>query len=81
MCSAVMEDANRAIEMKNGTSVGGRTIGVKHAMHRASLEQRRSKATQGYDHGILVSYVLVHHILMNAFKFLLKFYPTFSPIN
>lgn len=43
---AVMEDANRAIEMKNGTSVGGRKIGVKHAMHRASLEQRRSKATQ-----------------------------------
>lgn len=43
---AVMEDANRAIEMKNVTSVGGRKIGVKHAMHRASLEQRRSKATQ-----------------------------------
>ncbi|KAH9696355.1 hypothetical protein KPL71_023146 [Citrus sinensis] len=43
---AVMEDANRAVEMKNGTSVGGRKIGVKHAMHRASLEQRRSKVTQ-----------------------------------
>ncbi|KAL5790992.1 hypothetical protein ACOSQ2_005880 [Xanthoceras sorbifolium] len=43
---AVIEDANRAIEMKNGSSVGGRKIGVKHAMHRASLEQRRSKATQ-----------------------------------
>ncbi|XP_031273863.1 RNA-binding protein 28 [Pistacia vera] len=43
---AVMEDANRAIEMKNGSSVGGRKIGVKHAMHRASLEQRRSKAAQ-----------------------------------
>lgn len=45
--SAVTEDANRAIELKNGSSVGGRKIGVKHAMHRASLEQRRSKATQG----------------------------------
>ncbi|GMI88149.1 hypothetical protein like AT2G21440 [Hibiscus trionum] len=43
---AVAEDANRAIELKNGSSVGGRKIGVKHAMHRASLEQRRSKATQ-----------------------------------
>ncbi|XP_044490540.1 RNA-binding protein 28 isoform X2 [Mangifera indica] len=43
---AVMEDANRAIEMKNGSSVGGRKIGVKHAMHRAPLEQRRSKAAQ-----------------------------------
>ncbi|KAA3454213.1 RNA-binding protein 28 isoform X1 [Gossypium australe] len=43
---AVAEDANRAIELKNGSSVGGRKIGVKHAMHRASLEQRRIKATQ-----------------------------------
>ncbi|XP_071697107.1 uncharacterized protein [Rutidosis leptorrhynchoides] len=40
---AVTEDANRAIELKNGSSVGGRTIGVKQAMHRAPLEQRRSK--------------------------------------
>lgn len=62
ICSAVMEDANRAVEMKNGTSVGGRKIGVKHAMHRASLEQRRSKVTQGYEHGLLVSYVSLHHI-------------------
>ncbi|XWS54954.1 hypothetical protein CRYUN_Cryun10bG0133800 [Craigia yunnanensis] len=43
---AVTEDANRAIELKNGSSVGGRKIGVKQAMHRAPLEQRRSKATQ-----------------------------------
>ncbi|XVE67017.1 hypothetical protein DITRI_Ditri08aG0126400 [Diplodiscus trichospermus] len=43
---AVTEDANRAIELKNGSSVGGRKIGVKHAMHRAPLEQRQSKATQ-----------------------------------
>ncbi|KAK4757226.1 hypothetical protein SAY87_007353 [Trapa incisa] len=43
---AVAEDANRAIELKNGSSVGGRKIGVKHAMHRASLEQRRSKANE-----------------------------------
>ncbi|XP_062076844.1 uncharacterized protein LOC133781780 [Humulus lupulus] len=43
---AVTEDANRAIELKNGSSVGGRKIGVKHAMHRPSLEQRRSKTSQ-----------------------------------
>ncbi|KAA8536069.1 hypothetical protein F0562_028547 [Nyssa sinensis] len=41
---AVTEDANNAIKLKNGSSVGGRKIGVKHAMHRAPLEQRRSKA-------------------------------------
>ncbi|KAL7591250.1 hypothetical protein Lser_V15G34637 [Lactuca serriola] len=43
---AVTEDATRAIELKNGASVGGRTIGVKHATHRAPLEQRRSKGTE-----------------------------------
>lgn len=45
--SALKDDANRAIEIKNGSSVGGRKIAVKHAMHRASLEQRRAKAAQG----------------------------------
>lgn len=48
MHSAVKEDANRAIELKNGSSIGGRKIGVKHAMHRAPLDQRRSKANQGW---------------------------------
>ncbi|KAJ4827479.1 hypothetical protein Tsubulata_006825 [Turnera subulata] len=43
---AIKEDANRAIEVKNGSSVGGRKIAVKHAMHRAPLEQRRAKASQ-----------------------------------
>ncbi|KAL6963824.1 hypothetical protein U1Q18_034829 [Sarracenia purpurea var. burkii] len=43
---AVTEDSNRAIELKNGSSVGGRKIGVKHAIHRAPLEQRRSKGNQ-----------------------------------
>lgn len=47
ICSAVAEDANRAIELKNGSSVGGRKIAVKPAKRRASLEQRRSKADQG----------------------------------
>ncbi|GAV72115.1 RRM_1 domain-containing protein/RRM_6 domain-containing protein [Cephalotus follicularis] len=43
---ALTEDANRAVELKNSSSVGGRTIAVKHAAHRAPLEQRRSKAGQ-----------------------------------
>ncbi|XP_024028912.1 RNA-binding protein 28 isoform X3 [Morus notabilis] len=43
---AVTEDANRAIEVKNGFSVGGRIINVKHAMHRAPREQRRSKISE-----------------------------------
>ncbi|KGN43176.2 RNA-binding protein 28 [Cucumis sativus] len=43
---AVAEDANRAIQLKNGLSFEGRKITVKHAMHRAPLEQRRSKENQ-----------------------------------
>ncbi|GAB2291783.1 hypothetical protein Dimus_026036 [Dionaea muscipula] len=43
---ATAEDATRAVEMKNGSSIGGRKITVKHATHRAPLEQRRLKANQ-----------------------------------
>ncbi|KAL9259748.1 RNA-binding protein 28-like protein [Drosera capensis] len=43
---AVAEDAARAIELKNGSDVGGRKINVKHAAFRAPLEQRRAKANQ-----------------------------------
>ncbi|CAN0906292.1 RNA-binding protein 28 [Linum grandiflorum] len=43
---AVSEDANRAIELKNDTSIEGRKIAVKHALHRATLEQRRAKAQE-----------------------------------
>ncbi|KAK9286920.1 hypothetical protein L1049_015327 [Liquidambar formosana] len=50
---AVTEDANRAIELKNGSSVGGRKIGVKHAMHRTPLEQRRLKANQVHSDDII----------------------------
>ncbi|KAM1151744.1 hypothetical protein FF1_034453 [Malus domestica] len=46
---AVTEDANRAVELKNGLSIGGRKIAAKHAMHRAPLEQRRPKTNQGTD--------------------------------
>ncbi|KAM1002524.1 uncharacterized protein LOC126586666 [Malus sylvestris] len=46
---AVIEDANRAVELKNGLSIGGRKIAAKHAMHRAPLEQRRPKTNQGID--------------------------------
>ncbi|KAF1897278.1 hypothetical protein Lal_00034981 [Lupinus albus] len=44
--SAVEEDANRAIELKNGSSVGGRKIAVKHAMPRPTREERQSKPNQ-----------------------------------
>ncbi|KAL0741487.1 hypothetical protein Bca4012_083000 [Brassica carinata] len=44
---ALPEDANRAIELKNGSSVGGRRITVKQATHRPSLKERRTKAAQG----------------------------------
>ncbi|XP_004308441.1 PREDICTED: RNA-binding protein 28-like isoform X1 [Fragaria vesca subsp. vesca] len=44
---AVTADADRSIELKNSASVGGRKIAVKHAMHRAPFEQRRSKKDQG----------------------------------
>ncbi|TKY68088.1 RNA-binding protein 28 [Spatholobus suberectus] len=40
---AVEEDANRAIELKNGSSVEGRKIVVKHAMPRSPREERQSK--------------------------------------
>ncbi|ESW05803.1 hypothetical protein PHAVU_011G210900 [Phaseolus vulgaris] len=40
---AVEEDANRAIELKNGVSVEGRKIGVKNAMPRPPREERKSK--------------------------------------
>ncbi|KAI9123386.1 hypothetical protein K1719_004686 [Acacia pycnantha] len=43
---AVEEDANRAIELKNGSSVGGRKIPVKHAMPRPPREARQSKSNQ-----------------------------------
>ncbi|XP_061362195.1 uncharacterized protein LOC133305947 [Gastrolobium bilobum] len=43
---AVEEDANRAIELKNGSSVGGRKISVKHAMPRPTREERQSKPNQ-----------------------------------
>lgn len=51
--SAVADHANTAVQTKNGSSIGGRKIGVKHAMHRAPLEQRRSNANAG-SHGQLV---------------------------
>ena len=38
VCSAVTTDADRSVELKNGVSVGGRKIAVKHAMHRAPFE-------------------------------------------
>lgn len=45
--SASKEDADRAVQLKNGSVVGGRTIRVKPALRRLPLEHRRSKATSG----------------------------------
>ncbi|KAL2453923.1 RNA-binding (RRM/RBD/RNP motif) family protein [Abeliophyllum distichum] len=53
MLSAAVEDSNRAIELKNGSTVGGRKIGVKHAMHRAPLEQRRAKQNQVHSEDVV----------------------------
>ncbi|KAL1208177.1 Serine/arginine-rich splicing factor SC35 [Cardamine amara subsp. amara] len=44
---ALPEDVNRAIELKNGSIVGGRKIAVKQATHRPSLQERRTKAAEG----------------------------------
>ncbi|XP_047970098.1 RNA-binding protein 28-like isoform X2 [Salvia hispanica] len=44
---AVVEDANRAVELKNGSTLGGRKIVAKLATHRAPLEQRRAQENQG----------------------------------
>ncbi|KAH9602356.1 hypothetical protein KSS87_020021 [Heliosperma pusillum] len=46
---ATAEDAGRAIEMKSGSSIDGRKIVVKHANHRAPLDQRRPKPSQAAD--------------------------------
>ncbi|KAK4405287.1 RNA-binding protein 28 [Sesamum angolense] len=43
---AAVEDAKRAIELKNGSTVGGRKVVVKQATHRAPLEQRRGKVNE-----------------------------------
>ncbi|XP_047968217.1 RNA-binding protein 28-like isoform X1 [Salvia hispanica] len=60
---AVVEDANRAVELKNGSTLGGRKIVAKLATHRAPLEQRRAKGNQG-----LVS------MLLNNMLLYVKFY-------
>ncbi|CAL9233352.1 unnamed protein product [Arabidopsis halleri] len=44
---ALPEDVNRAIELKNGSTIGGRRITVKQATNRPSLQERRTKAAQG----------------------------------
>lgn len=67
--SAATEDANRAIELKNGSSIGGRKIGVKPATHRAPLEQRRSRG----DPGVIVIYVnysFYHFFFLVVYSFL-----------
>ncbi|XP_010429055.1 PREDICTED: RNA-binding protein 28-like [Camelina sativa] len=44
---ALPEDVKRAIELKNGSTVGGRRITVKQATPRPSLPERRIKAAEG----------------------------------
>jgi nucleolar protein 4 len=43
---AAIEHATQSIELKNGSYVGGRKIGVKLATPRATIEQRRLKGKQ-----------------------------------
>ncbi|KAF9619353.1 hypothetical protein IFM89_006540 [Coptis chinensis] len=43
---AAAEDADRAVELKNGALISGRKIRVKHAMHRPPNEQRKAKSNQ-----------------------------------
>ncbi|KAL5715279.1 hypothetical protein ACHQM5_017118 [Ranunculus cassubicifolius] len=43
---AVAEDAIRAMELKNGALVDGRTIRVKPALHRQPREERKAKSIQ-----------------------------------
>ncbi|XP_011092825.1 RNA-binding protein 28 isoform X2 [Sesamum indicum] len=47
---AAVDDAKRAIELKNGSTVGGRKVVVKQATHRAPLEQRRGKVNEDAGH-------------------------------
>lgn len=44
---AIIEDAKRAVEGKNGSIMGGRKIKVDLAKHRPSIQQRRGKTCEG----------------------------------
>lgn len=44
---AIIEDAKRAVEGKNGSIMGGRKIRVDLAKHRLSFQQRRGKTCEG----------------------------------
>lgn len=44
---AIIEDAKRAVEGKNGSILGGRNIQVDLAKHRPSVQQRRGKTCEG----------------------------------
>jgi len=44
---AIIEDAKRAVEGKNGSIMGGRKIRVDLAKHRPSFQQRRGKTCEG----------------------------------
>ncbi|KAF5186600.1 Transcription factor fama [Thalictrum thalictroides] len=43
VCSAVAEDADRSIELKNGALIGGRKIGVKACISSSFLKRTQSK--------------------------------------
>ncbi|XP_020271856.1 RNA-binding protein 28-like isoform X2 [Asparagus officinalis] len=43
---ASVEDAKRAIEVKNGSAIGGRKMRVKLAMHRLPRDQRQQKKNE-----------------------------------
>eukprot|EP01018_Ginkgo_biloba_P026338 Gb_24677 [translate_table: standard] len=48
---AIIEDAQRAVEAKNGLSMGGRKIRVDLAKHRLSFQHRHARTFQGDKEG------------------------------
>lgn len=81
ICSAVTGDANRAIEMMNASNVGGRKIAVKHAMHRAPLEQRRLKTSQGTNACLLKVHATPLRLALLPFILTFNFPPYLSAVQ
>lgn len=73
-----MEDAKRAIELKNGSAIGGRKIRVKLAMHRLPRDHRQQKADKGGTSAYKIASFSCLCILSLAVFLLLEILGTFS---